>query len=680
MTESKEEYQRISEQVTSLSTQLIESIDKQSLLEEKLNLANKKIKKLQYDSVEYNEMKTKFDEQRDLLNDKNTELVDTKEQLAEESKLRKSAESEVEKLSLEVEDLTESLFSEANNMVADARRDKHTTEILNTKLIEQLKEKDNLLETLNLQLKNLKKVIQTVETENSSQKYNSRYSVYTGENASIHSLSRTHTQNSFPQDLNSSIIYSPNISAIRYDTVLYNEFLKFVAVLPYYSNLKDTSSDSKLIRRLVNDEITPVLKIDNAPGIGWLAKKSLLSTMMEGLVVVEPLSGVNETYQYGSQITPGSTPKISSDKNSHLFNYPSDSPPVAVHEACALCGESRDESIDHARLYVLKTLSKSEDGNVSVTNSYPLCRCCLLKVRQTCEIFSFLRSLSLGAWNLEKVTLKIIAKGDGKFSEVTKAPKPNKKEENRTKRKSFMAGLGINPSVKSTPQIESTGSGLESLGHPTTNLQRAWLQLCKLRSILHWTHMGIWSVDDSVSSKIGPTILDSNNKDDLKQSAEDQVQLKSSLEESRTESPVSGADLEINNKERSEYVSEPQERQEEVSDEQLNVSSEVTNKQEEDQKIKGERVEEPITSVSEKQKSQISDTSKAEVDGNAKIEISSTEDITIRTAVGTEDINEVVTGEGDDQKNNELINEQSKTNEDSLSASEEFDDAIESQE
>ena len=50
-------------------------------------------------------------------------------------------------------------------------------------------------------------------------------------------------------------------------------------------------------------------------------------------------------------------------------------------------------------------------------------------------------------------------------------------------------------------------------GQPTTNIQRAWLQLCKLRCILHWTHIGIWAVDDSISSKIGPLVEDDSDED-----------------------------------------------------------------------------------------------------------------------------------------------------------------------
>lgn len=118
---------------------------------------------------------------------------------------------------------------------------------------------------------------------------------------------------------------------------------KFIAVLPYCETLKDTSSDSKLLRRLVNDEIQPALRLDNASGLGWIVRRTLMSLMMEGLVVVEPLSGLNENFQYGytSPVLPSSSFNPSmGGKDSHLFSYPSDSPPIAVHDKCSFCSSS----------------------------------------------------------------------------------------------------------------------------------------------------------------------------------------------------------------------------------------------------------------------------------------------------------------------------------------------------
>ncbi|KOG96905.1 guanine nucleotide exchange factor SEC2 [Saccharomyces eubayanus] len=513
--DASEESKRISIQVTSLSTQLIESVDKQSHLEEQLNKSLRTIASQKSAIDNYNQLKTDYDTLKQTLSERDEEVMRLNGNIAKETQLRTKAEDESGKLNREVEDLTASLFDEANHMVADARKEKYAIEILNKRLTEQLREKDTLLETLTLQLKNLKKVMHSLDNESTVTNNSGRYSTILSDSAtsSSTSLNKVPTSNSFTsQDMYSGIVYSPTISSIRYDSNLYNEFLKFVAALPHCENIKATSSESKLIRRLVNDEIQPILKIDNASGIGWLVKKTLLSLIIDGMVVVEPLSGVNATYQIGYNSS--SPVKQATSNMPKMFKFPLDSPPVAVHAACSFCGESRDDIIEHARMYVLKTLHKSDDGAEHVTNTYPLCHWCLLKVRQTCEIFAFLRSLKVGAWHLEKVTLQNIAKGDlERFSEVTKRTKSEggrvSPHDKMAKRLSFMAGLGINSSTKSKPRVEVPSSEMNvKPGQPTTNIQRAWVQLCKLRCILHWSHIGIWAVDDSISSKIGPFVDD----------------------------------------------------------------------------------------------------------------------------------------------------------------------------
>lgn len=74
-----------------------------------------------------------------------------------------------------------------------------------------------------------------------------------------------------------------------------------------------------------------------------------------------------------------------------------------------------------------------------------------------------------------------------------------------------MEGLGI-AANKMAPQVETSNAVVERAGFPTTNIQRAWLHLCQLRSMLFWTHIGIWSTEDSITSKIGPVI---KSKDDI---------------------------------------------------------------------------------------------------------------------------------------------------------------------
>lgn len=528
MTDLDEENKRISRQVTAMSTQLIESIRTQSELEAKLNQMTKKVALLQSDSDKYMALKQDYETLQTQLNNTKERLDTYKADLEKEKKLRTEAESMVKQLEGEVEDLTASLFAEANNMVADARREKHTTEILNRKLLESVKDKDSALETLKAQLEHLKRYVEKVESESASScsSNNQGYSSVMSDFDNL-SLRKTKTVTSLQSEITNlpTILYSPNVSAIRYDLNLYTEFLKFIACLPACKSIRDTSNDSKLLRRLNNDEISPILRIDNAPGISIWNRKGLLNSMVDGLVVIEPISGVNETYQIGSNpLTMINRPV--NDNSTHLFNYPNNSPPVATHDPCALCGESRDDNVTHARMHTLKVQLKDDNGTLVVQNSYPLCLWCVSRVRQTCDIYAFLRSLKLGTWNLETVTIKdddvienVSPKNSNKAKGSSNHNKSNtkkKREELRSKRMSFMGGLGINTSShRGIPHVESnTRAQTETFGKPYTNIERAWLQLCKLRSMLHWAHIGVWSISDSISTKIGPVNVKENNNNE----------------------------------------------------------------------------------------------------------------------------------------------------------------------
>ncbi|CCE62119.1 hypothetical protein TPHA_0B04500 [Tetrapisispora phaffii CBS 4417] len=525
MSGNSDEDKRVSVQLTSLSTQLLESIEKQSSLEDKLRQSRKIIEEQKTTITQYNELRIKYDQLDKNFSKKKVDLQRLEQQLQAEKLGKAEAERKVDELNKEVEELTASLFDEANNMVADARKETDSIETKNKKLTEQLLEKDTILETLNLQLKNLKTVLQDLQTESSMSIINNGNISLKGDvplsnengGSSSHSLKKMSTTTSFQsqQEVVNYAIFTPKITNIRYDTFLYNEFLKFVAVLPHCNSIKNTSAESKLLRRLISDEIHPVLRLDTSNGLGWLTKRTLMNQIVEGLVVIEPLSGINETYRQSALYEVSiSKSSIKSDQitKAKMFNFPADSPPIAVRDPCAFCDESRSDCIGHARMYMLKTQTRNDDDTLSITNQYPLCQACLIKVRQTCDIFAFLRSLKSGVWQLEKVTLSTISKGDtSSFLKVAENQfKQNEKataQEKKQKRKSIISSLGKSHSSYVNAKLDCT---VEPVGLPSTNIQRAWLQLCKLRSILHWSHIGISNTEDCVTSTFAPVAT--NNK------------------------------------------------------------------------------------------------------------------------------------------------------------------------
>lgn len=113
--------------------------------------------------------------------------------------------------------------------------------------------------------------------------------------------------------------------------------------------------ETKFYKRALAEDIEPTLRLDAAPGLSWLARRTVLNSVCEGTLVVEPMP----------------TP-------TKLFFFP-----------CSLCGESRKDPT-HVRSHRFKT---SENENAQ---RYPLCNYCLGRVRSTCDFLGFLRVVKDG--------------------------------------------------------------------------------------------------------------------------------------------------------------------------------------------------------------------------------------------------------------------------------------------
>ena len=115
--------------------------------------------------------------------------------------------------------------------------------------------------------------------------------------------------------------------------------------------------ETKFYKRSLAEDIEPTLRLDAAPGLSWLARRTVLNAVCEGTLVVEPM--------------PASA-------KHHIF-------------PCSLCGESRKDPA-HVRSHRFRT-SENESAQ-----RYPLCKYCLGRVRSTCDFLGFLRILKDGHW------------------------------------------------------------------------------------------------------------------------------------------------------------------------------------------------------------------------------------------------------------------------------------------
>jgi hypothetical protein len=117
--------------------------------------------------------------------------------------------------------------------------------------------------------------------------------------------------------------------------------------------------DSKFYKRCLVEDVEPTLRLDLAPGLSWLARRTVIGAVTGGTLVVEPF--IPQSRFYGNAY------------------------------ACALCGESRRTEA-HARRHRFRT---SEDESAQ---RYPLCEFCLGRVRATGDFLGFLRMVRDGLW------------------------------------------------------------------------------------------------------------------------------------------------------------------------------------------------------------------------------------------------------------------------------------------
>ncbi|KAH8907587.1 hypothetical protein BR93DRAFT_866088, partial [Coniochaeta sp. PMI_546] len=125
--------------------------------------------------------------------------------------------------------------------------------------------------------------------------------------------------------------------------------------------------DTKFYKRALVEDIEPTLRLDLAPGLSWLARRTVLSAVTDGSLVVEPV--------------PTTMPRLVKARPPQL-------------DPCSLCGEQRKDE-EHFRNHRFRT-SESETAQ-----RYPLCKYCLGRLRSTCDYLSFLRIVKDGHWHAE---------------------------------------------------------------------------------------------------------------------------------------------------------------------------------------------------------------------------------------------------------------------------------------
>ncbi|KAJ5154180.1 GDPGTP exchange factor Sec2p [Penicillium coprophilum] len=395
---SSSQHPDLSNEVAALSVKLIQAINNQTNLDDnlvatrqELELAQGKIQALEFQNEKY---------RRDIDNkvyikkaDSDREISQLRDTLAEETTQRLAAEKGKKTIEQEVETLTAALFEEANKMVAAAKIEREAVEKKNEQLRSQVKDTELLLASHQDQLAELKSVMQAMNIQKDDAPGSSNQEPEIDPVPVLIDNPEELTpgpSTSFPQFLR---------MVCRTDLQAYDDFrdllvlsrsskppsraasgsygglnvmglasfasggspsstsspTKGFAHSPNGSTSSTTGShfalkETRFYKRVLVEDIEPTLRLDLAPGISWLTRRTVLSSICEGSLVVEPM--------------PPSSKK---------FEFP-----------CSVCGERRPGT-PNERTHRFRT-SDSETAQ-----RYSLCLLCLERVRSSCEFTGYLR-------------------------------------------------------------------------------------------------------------------------------------------------------------------------------------------------------------------------------------------------------------------------------------------------
>lgn len=418
-----------SQEVSTLSTKLINAINHSTMLDDSLQqtrhdleTAREQLARLEVQVKEHEERVSKGLLVEKVVYDKMEKQMAS--ELQEERKRRAQAESAKRKTDSEVEALTAALFEEANVMVASARKDTEASDRRGEQLEKQLGDAAVLQHSLQEQLQDLKSVVEKMTAHNDEH-----------ENSTLATTTAPSTPGITPADKMTKLFEAINLTpntpgsddispdhplhfshlihpVLRSDLTAYTEFqdmLKSTSPasaptsrtssgnygslsmlgLGSLSNNSSTSlpgrsptttsnpardsihaahgmpnlKDEKFYKRALAEDIEPTLRLDIAPGLSWMARRTVLNSITSGSLVVEP----NPT-------------------QTSAFRIPSN--------PCSLCGEAR-KGDQYARKYRFKPADTEESPR------YPLCDWCLGRVRATCDYIVFLRMVAAGHWRAE---------------------------------------------------------------------------------------------------------------------------------------------------------------------------------------------------------------------------------------------------------------------------------------
>ncbi|KAG6836404.1 hypothetical protein H0H93_008261 [Arthromyces matolae] len=323
-------------QVNELNNKLVKSYDRVSDLEDDLHVASESHRSstLKITELESERAQHLAALNTGLLVEKShvtTELTRLMEKATEEAAHRGEAESARQAIEKDLDDLSANLFGQANNMVAEARFARHQSEQKVDVAENALKGAEEAVAAMQLQIQALR-----TEKEDAEKKLEeSRASMDTG-------VGRAKGRRSSK---------TPSIKLLN-SHAPYQEFLLFIAHLRsvHSSSPQQAPSIATLLplpflARLINEDSEPTVRLDLAPSLNWLSRRSVLAAIHAGQLTVEPMASMTLLLEITSSTSSTNTGNVS----------------------CALCGtsifSSSPTSSNGTSLFIPPAIAQSTSGS-----------------------------------------------------------------------------------------------------------------------------------------------------------------------------------------------------------------------------------------------------------------------------------------------------------------------------
>ncbi|KAF9467782.1 hypothetical protein BDZ94DRAFT_1304979 [Collybia nuda] len=306
----RSQIQDLFSQVTQLNGKLVKSYDRVSDLEDELHVASSNLRSssLKISQLELERTQHLSALNTGLLVEKThvtAELTRLMEKATEEAAQRGQAENARADIEKDLDDLSATLFGQANSMVAEARYAQH----LSNRKVEEAERA----------LKGAEEAVGIMQQQMQALQADKEYAEKEAEKMQVVMGKGKWAER---QDDSNSVTRSIRLLSTH---VPYQEFLMFVAHLrsihpsaPHPPAIT-TLLPLPFLARLLNEDSEPTVRLDLAPSLNWLSRRSVLSAIHNGQLTIEPISSATLLLESTSTNIPG----LNSSNN---------------NISCALCG------------------------------------------------------------------------------------------------------------------------------------------------------------------------------------------------------------------------------------------------------------------------------------------------------------------------------------------------------